>query len=77
MEFVGADEVVASEHDILDGIASGLRRDRGRDERASVVRVNVVQVEGSQHELLILRALDLLGDEDGSVRELLEEESLS
>src|SRR5207248_6235427 len=41
-----------------DGLAARLRRHRGRYELARVVRVYVVEVEGAQHQLLVLRALD-------------------
>jgi hypothetical protein len=59
-----------------DRLAPGLRRDRGRDELLRVVRVYVVEVEGAQHQLLVLRALELVGDDDGARGELLEEEPL-
>src|SRR2546423_12159210 len=52
-----------------DGLASGLRRNRSRDERAPVARANVAEIAGAPDELLILRTLDLLGAEDRSVRE--------
>src|ERR687887_205660 len=61
---------------VMTGWRPACGRDRGRDQLACVVRVDVVEVEGAKHQLLVLRALDLLGDEDGAGGELLEEEPL-